>query len=294
MPDRKAQIDALLDAVDDLRRPPLVMGVLNVTPDSFHDGGRYADPAAAVLRGLEMDAEGAEIIDVGGESTRPGAVPVPVATELARVIPVLRGLHGRVRAALSIDTRRAEVASAAIEAGAAVVNDVSGFRHDTAMPALLGRRMPVAIAMHMRGEPADMASRNAYGDLIAECAEELWSGVTPALEAGLPMRNVVLDPGIGFAKDWRQSLAILAGLDGFCRLGRPVAVGVSRKSFLGQVTGRTDPGERLFGTAAAVALAVYAGARIVRVHDVASMLDVVRVAHAVLAARRGPAREVAA
>jgi dihydropteroate synthase len=288
MPDAKRQLDALLEAAADATRPPLVMGVLNVTPDSFADGGRYADPDAAVAHGLTMAEAGADVIDVGGESTRPGAKAVSVKDELDRVIPVIRGLAGRVPA-ISIDTRRAAVAEAALDAGALIVNDVSAFRHDPEMTHLLGRRRPAAVAMHMRGVPEDMATRTGYRSLVADCATELWASASRAVDAGLPLDHLMLDPGIGFAKDSDQSLALLANLDVFVRLGRPVVVGVSRKSFIGRVLGRPDPSERLFGTAGAVAVAVVRGARVLRVHDVAGMRDVAVVAHAIARAGGGAA-----
>jgi len=281
MSEARGQIASLLPALSDPARPPLVMGILNVTPDSFYEGGRVTDPAAAVEAGLAMAEHGADVIDVGGESTRPGAVPVPVEVELDRVLPVVRALAGRTRAAISIDTRHAGVAEAAVDAGAAFVNDVSGFRHDPEMPRVLGRCKPLAIAMHMRGDPGDMATRADYRCLAADVLAELWAGVVPALDAGLPVGHVLLDPGIGFAKTAGQSLAILRDLDVLVRTGRPVVVGASRKSFIGRVLDRPDPAGRLFGTAAAVAAAVVRGARVLRVHDVAEMRDVVRVAHAI-------------
>jgi dihydropteroate synthase len=281
MPRRVAQTAALIAALEDHARPPLLMGVLNVTPDSFADGGRFLDPDAAVARGLEMAAQGADILDVGGESTRPGGAPVDRDEELRRVIPVIRELAARTDLPLSIDTRNAAVAAAAIEAGVAIVNDVTAFTHDPEMPALLGEERPLAIAMHMRGQPADMMTRTAYVSLIADCVSELWAHAGRALDAGLPVDHLLLDPGIGFAKDARQNVELLHRLDAFVALGRPVVVGVSRKSFLGRITGHKDPGDRLMATAAAVALAAARGARVLRVHDVCAMKDVVAVAHAI-------------
>ena len=263
------------------------MGVLNVTEDSFYDGSRVPSLEAAVARGVEMVASGAEVLDVGGESTRPGAAPVPVDEEIGRVVPVVRELAARVSAAISVDTRRAQVAEAALEAGAIMVNDVSAFTHDADMPSLLGRQKPLAIAMHMRGTPADMQSRTEYRCLTVEVLAELWDAVRPALDAGLPIENLLLDPGIGFAKTWEQNLTLLCELDCLVRSGRPVVVGVSRKSFIGKVLDRPDPGGRLFGTAAAVAAAVLRGARVLRVHDVPEMRDVVLVAHAIATASWG-------
>ncbi len=284
MVERARQIGELLAAAADCARRPLVMGILNVTPDSFADGGRFAAPDAAIAHGRKMRQQGADLIDVGGESTRPGAAPVPVRLELDRVLPVVRALAGDGGVPVSIDTRRAEVAEAALAAGAVMVNDVSGFRHDPEMPHLLGRERPLAVAMHMRGGPGDMATRTHYCSLVADCVTELWASAQTALEAGLPIEHLFLDPGIGFAKDAAQNLALMANLDLFARLGRPLVVGVSRKAFLGHVTGQRDPSDRLFATAAAVAVAVLKGARVLRVHDVPEMVDVVGMAHAILAA----------
>lgn len=286
MQDSIKQLNRLLEAAADSTRPPLIMGVLNVTPDSFADGGRYNDPDAAIAHGLTMAEAGADIIDVGGESTRPGATPVSPEEELRRILPVIRGLAKRVPA-LSVDTRHAEVAEAALDAGAIIVNDVSAFQYDPEMPYLLARRKPGAVAMHMRGVPADMAMRTEYRSLIADCASELWNAAIKAVEAGLPMENLWLDPGIGFAKNATQSLSLLADLDVFVRLGRPLVVGVSRKSFIGHILGGKGPAERLFGTAGAVAAAVLKGARVIRVHDVAEMRDVAIVAHAIARAKAG-------
>lgn len=274
---------AIIEAAADPARPPLLMGILNVTPDSFYDGGRYADTEAAVARGLAMAEAGADIVDVGGESTRPCSKPVPESVEVERVLPVVLALVHRVP--VSIDTRHARVAEAALDAGAIMVNDVSGFAADPNMPALLGRRKPLAVAMHMRGTPEDMMAHARYEDLLGEVTRELRARMETALTAGLPEAHLFLDPGIGFAKTWRQNLALLNHLDVLVALGRPLVVGVSRKSFIGQVLGLQNPNDRLFGTAGAVALAVARGARVLRVHDVAEMRDVARVAHAVATAR---------
>ncbi len=277
------RVQGIIEAAADRGRPPLLMGILNVTPDSFYDGGRYADPDAAVARGLELAAGGADIVDVGGESTRPCSKPVPEPVEMERVLPVVRALADRVP--VSIDTRRARVAGAALDAGAVMVNDVSGFTADPDMPTLLGQRKPLAVAMHMRGTPEDMMAHARYGDLLAEVADELRARMEAVLAAGLPEAHLFLDPGIGFAKTWRQNLVLLNHLEALAALGRPLVVGVSRKSFIGQVLGLQNPSHRLFGTAGAVALATARGARVLRVHDVAEMRDVVHVAHAIATAR---------
>lgn len=283
---RVEQVGALVAAARDRSRPPLLMGVLNVTPDSFSDGGRFSDPDAAIRHGLEMAGQGADLLDVGGESTRPGASGPGADEEIRRVIPVIRALAERCAVPISIDTRRAAVARAALDNGAAVVNDVSGFRFDPDMPALLGREHPVAIAMHMRGEPSDMMTRTRYDSLVGEVLAELWTGVDLARTAGLPADRLWIDPGFGFfAKDAAQNVALLAALPAFVATGLPVVAGLSRKAFLGRLTGRTDPAERRDATVAAVALATFAGARIVRVHDVGPARDATLVAHAALLAR---------
>lgn len=285
MTDGTKQARAIAELAADPARPPLVMGVLNVTPDSFYDGGRYAEKDDAVAHGLEMAEQGADIIDIGGESTRPCALPMDGPSEKARVLPVIEDLVRHTDRAISIDTRRADVAEAALDAGAVMVNDVSGFTHDPAMPGLLGSRKPLAVAMHMRGTPEDMQSHTRYDSLLKDVASELWERVQPALAAGLPEKFLFLDPGIGFAKTWQQNLVLLNNLDSLAGLGRPVLVGASRKSFIGHVLSDLDPEKRLFGTTGAVAMAVAGGARILRVHDVAPMRDAILVAHAICQAR---------
>ncbi|HOU53697.1 MAG TPA: dihydropteroate synthase [Myxococcota bacterium] len=276
----------LIEAAEDLSRPPLIMGILNVTPDSFSDGGRFLDPDQAVEQGRRMAAAGADLIDVGGESTRPGSTPVSPVEEARRVLPVIQRLAQEVPIALSIDTRRAAVAEAALEAGASVVNDVSGFTFDPDMPALLARRTPIAIAMHMRSTPDRMQSQARYRSLLGEVIEELWQRARKALDAGLPPRHLWIDPGIGFAKTADQNVRLLAHLETLGALGRPLVVGVSRKSFLGALTGIERPDERLFPTVAAVTAAVLGGARVLRVHDVAEVRQAILVAHAILRARQ--------
>ncbi|NOZ00386.1 MAG: dihydropteroate synthase [Deltaproteobacteria bacterium] len=266
-----------------MSRPPLVMGVLNVTPDSFYDGGRYESFDAAIVHGMKMADQGADIIDIGGESTRPGASLLEAQDEIERVVQVVKALSEETESAISIDTRRTVVAGAALEAGAIMVNDVSAFTFDPDMPALLGRLKPLAVAMHMRGGPEDMQSHTRYASLLDDVADELWNHASRALAAGLPEDHLILDPGIGFAKTWRQNLVLINRLDVFGRFGRPLLVGTSRKSFIGRILGSLDPKDRLFGTAGAVAMAVARGARVLRVHDVAEMTDVVQVAHAISA-----------
>jgi dihydropteroate synthase len=258
-----------------------IMGVLNVTPDSFSDGGRYAAREAAVRRGLEMFEEGADIVDVGGESTRPGgAARVDAAEERARVVPVIEALRRRGAALLSIDTTRAEVARAALDAGADLVNDVSGLRFDPALAAVAADAGVPVVLMHLRGDFQTMHARPAYSDVLAEVRQELAQAVDRAESAGVRRGQIILDPGIGFAKEAAHSLEVLRRLGELAALDRPLLVGPSRKSFIGKVLER-EVGERLMGTAAAVAACVLGGAHVVRVHDVKEMRDVVRLSDAI-------------
>jgi dihydropteroate synthase len=261
-----------------LGRRTLLMGVLNVTPDSFADGGQHLDPARAVEAAVAMEAAGADILDVGGESTRPGAQPLPAAEERARIEPVLRVLAGRVTIPISVDTYKAEVAAAALDLGVSLINDVSALEYDPALGRLAASRRAPLILMHNRGRSRDMYREAHYGDVIAEVASELRSRMAAAIDAGVSPDAIVLDPGLGFAKRAEHSGRLLARLDALADLGRPLLVGPSRKSFLERAIGTRSPGEREFATAAAVAAAVLAGAHIVRVHAVAPIVEVVRVA----------------
>jgi len=259
----------------------LVMGVLNVTPDSFSDGGRFADAESAIAAGLALFADGADWVDVGGESTRPGgAERVSADTERARVVPVIEGLRRRGAGILSIDTTRAEVARAALDAGADLVNDVSGLRFDPAMAGVVAERKVPSVLMHLRGDFATMHRTPAYADVMAEVGAELAESLRRGERAGIARETMIVDPGIGFAKDAVHSLEVLRRLPELDALDRPVLVGPSRKSFIGKVLD-APVGERLFGTAAAVAACVLAGAHAVRVHDVREMVDVVRVCDAI-------------
>jgi dihydropteroate synthase len=273
----------------ELGRRTLVMGVLNVTPDSFADGGRYLDPARAVAAGLQMAAEGADLLDIGGESTRPGATPVSVDEELARVVPVLEGLAGRAGVPLSIDTTKAAVAEAALARGVAIVNDVSALRQDPALAGVVARSGAALVLMHHRGTSRDMYARAQYRDVAGEIAAELAERIDAALAAGIPRDRLIVDPGLGFAKRAEHSFAALAGLVRLQALDRPILVGPSRKSFLLAAIGERPPDGRDWATAAAVAAAVWFGAHIVRVHRVGEMVDVVRVADRVRAAASGEA-----
>jgi dihydropteroate synthase len=257
-----------------------VMGVLNVTPDSFSDGGRLADSEAAIARGMELFAQGADWLDVGGESTRPGAAPIRAEEETRRVAPVIAGLRDRGAGPLSVDTSKAEVARAALDAGADLVNDVSGFGYDPAMAPLVAARRVPAVLMHLRGGFGEMHRAPAYSDVMAEIVSELAQALARAERAGVERRLLIVDPGLGFSKDAGHSLEALRRLPELVSLGRPVLVGPSRKSFIGKLLDLPVE-RRLMGTAAAVASAVLLGAHVVRVHDVREMVEVVRVADAV-------------
>lgn len=266
----------------ELGRRTLVMGILNVTPDSFSDGGAFLDPAVAIQRALEMAKQGADIIDVGGESTRPGSEPVSPDEEINRVAPVISGICEATDVPISIDTCKSEVARAALESGASIVNDVSGGAADPLMPALIAERRCPAVLMHMRGTPMTMQSQADYTDLMGELCAEIRERVKVMVDAGADEKMLIIDPGIGFAKTPGQNLEILGRLAELKSIGRPILVGVSRKSTIGKVLGDLPVGERLEGTASAVALSVSAGADIVRVHDVQAMVRVVRVADAIV------------
>lgn len=262
---------------------PFLMGVVNATPDSFSDGGRWLAPEAACAHALRLLAEGADLLDLGGESTRRGAAEVPAAEELRRVVPVIERLRaGGCTAPISVDTRKAEVARAALAAGADLVNDVSALADPGMAELVAGAGAPVVL-MHMRGTPADMASRATYGDVCAEVERELEEALARAVARGVREERVILDPGLGFAKTPAHDLRLLAGLDRLRRLGRPLLVGPSRKSFIGQTVG-APVGDRLPGTLAVVTACALAGVEFVRVHDVAPARQAARVAAAIRAA----------
>jgi dihydropteroate synthase len=261
-----------------------VMGVVNVTPDSFSDGGRFLDADAAIAHGDRLAQEGADILDVGGESTRPGAEPVGEREELARVVPVLDGLAASSGAALSIDTSKVGVARAAIEAGATVVNDVTAFRAEPELAALVAERGVRCCLMHMLGEPRTMQKSPRYGDVVSEVKAFLEERMAFAVGEGVAEERILLDPGIGFGKTLEHNLELLRRLDELVAIGRPVVVGTSRKSFLGAITGR-EVGERLPGTIAANVLALERGATVFRVHEVAPLRDALQVALATVRPR---------
>lgn len=257
------------------------MGIINATPDSFSDGGHHLGPERAADVAVRMVAEGADLLDLGAESTRPGASPVDVAEETRRLLPVLRAVRRAVAVPLSIDTMKAEVARVALGEGADLVNDVSAGRFDPAMLALCAAAGAPVVLMHMQGTPATMQQAPCYTDVIGEVRAFLAERAQAAEAAGIPRDAIVLDPGIGFGKTKIHSCALLARLDLIAALGYPILVGVSRKGFLGEVLGGRSAEARSFGTAAAVAVAVDRGARIVRVHDVGPARDVVRVVEAI-------------
>ncbi len=260
----------------------LVMGILNVAPDSFSDGGKFLNVDAAVARALEIERAGADIIDLGGESTRPGSEPVAAEEELRRVIPVLEALRGQLKIPISIDTMKPAVAEAAAAAGAQILNDVSGLRAGPAMGEIARRRKLPLILMHMRGEPRTMHKKPFARNVLRDVISGLRRSLATALRAGVPKSQIVLDPGIGFGKSGAQDCELLARLPELARLGCPLLVGASRKKFIGRILGGLPANERVWGTAATVAAAILGGAHMVRVHDVAEMTQVARVADAIL------------
>jgi dihydropteroate synthase len=261
---------------------PLVMGILNVTPDSFADAEPLIDPDRAVALALQMEADGADVIDIGGESTRPGAEPVSAGEEAARVLPVLEALRGRLRVPVSIDTYKAAVADAALRAGAAIVNDVSGLLYGPALAGVAAAHGAALVLMHTRGRPKDMYAAARYQDAVAEVALELRDRVARATAAGVPIEHILVDPGLGFAKQPGHSYGVLARISEIAAaLDRPVLIGPSRKSFLREAAGGRQAAGRDWPTAAAVTAAVLNGAHIVRVHAVPEMVQVVRTAEAI-------------
>jgi dihydropteroate synthase len=264
--------------------PTLVMGVLNVTPDSFSDGGLFMDHEAAVEHGLRMAVDGADLLDVGGESTRPGSQAVPIDEEIARVLPVVKRLAAEVDVPISVDTRKPEVAGAALDAGAVVVNDVSGAR-DPLMFEVVRRWGAGLVMMHMLGEPKTMQEDPRYVDVVREVRAYLADRVGSAVAAGIDRERLAVDPGLGFGKTYQHNLTLMRDIGAFLDLGVPVVVGPSRKSFIGAALGGLPMDQRLEGTAGAVAWLAGQGAHVVRVHDVAEMVRVVRMVDAI---RGGP------
>ncbi len=258
----------------------VVMGVLNVTPDSFSDGGRFFDTNRAIEHGLKMAAEGAVIIDVGAESTRPGSASVSADEQIKRAIPVIDALCKKIDVPISIDTYKYEVALAALEAGAGMINDITALSDERMGELAAEQQVPVAL-MHMQGTPATMQAEPKYDDVVSEVLEFLLERAKRAEEFGIERKKIFIDPGIGFGKTLEHNLLLLRNIDRFVAAGYRVLVGTSRKSFIGKLTGKEKPAERIFGTAASVALCAAAGVSIVRVHDVAEMVDVVNAINAI-------------
>lgn len=257
------------------------MGVLNATPDSFSDGGKYFGARAAIARGLALEAAGADLIDIGGESTRPGSKGVRAEEEMRRILPVITALAEKLRIPISVDTSKAVVAEAAVLAGAELINDVTGLRHDRRVAEVAARLKVPLILMHMRGTPETMQKMGFARDAMSDVKKALKRSVMLARKAGVPKSQIMIDPGIGFGKSAVQNMELIGGLSELARLGYPVLAGTSRKSFVGKLLGGAPAHERKWGTAATVAASVLGGAHMVRVHDVEEMKQVVRVADAI-------------
>jgi dihydropteroate synthase len=271
-----------------LGKRTLIMGILNVTPDSFYAGGRYADAQLAVSRAFEMEQAGADILDIGGESTRPGADPVSADEEIARVLPVLEGLQGKLRIPISLDTQKAEVAEAGLRRDVEIINDVSGLRTDPELAGVVKSHGAALVLVHMRGSPRSMHKRPFARDVMRDIVQGLRTATATARRAGIADSKILVDPGIGFGKNYKQNFEILARLPELARLGYPLVVGASRKMFIGwALAGKRQPWpaeKREWGTAAAVTAAIVNGAHVVRVHDVNEMSQVARIADSVVSA----------
>jgi len=267
----------------DVSHRGMIMGVLNVTPDSFSDGGKFFSAGQAVVRGVQIAAEGAQIVDVGGESTRPGAEPVSLEEELRRVIPVIEQLRDKIGILISIDTSKSEVAKAALEAGASIVNDVTGGRGDEEMMPLIANRKAAFIIMHMQGIPRTMQTNPHYDEVVTEVADFFRQQYARALECGIDSMAIAFDPGIGFGKTLQHNLQLLANLDRLRVEDRPIVLGVSRKYFVGKLIGDSDMGARLAPSVALTSLLRSRGAEVFRIHDVKQNVDALRVAEAILA-----------
>jgi len=268
--------------LSDSHRAPLVMGVLNVTPDSFSDGGTFLDPDVAANAAREMESAGADLIDIGGESTRPGSQPISIDRQIERILPVIGAIRQVSPITLSIDTTRAAVAEAALDAGANVINDISAGRDDEQMFPLVARRKVPIVLMHMQGTPATMQENPTYNNVAIDVELFLRERLNFAISSGIKRRNILVDPGIGFGKTTEHNLSLLRELKGLRRLGRPVVIGTSRKGFIGKITGEADPKQRQFGTAATIAWSIANGAAIVRVHDVGPMVQVTKMMRAMM------------
>ncbi|GBE05694.1 MAG TPA: dihydropteroate synthase [Nitrospirae bacterium] len=265
----------------DLSSRTYIMGILNATPDSFSDDGIYSDRKRAVARALEMRDEGADIIDIGGESTRPGAKKVSVKEEIRRVVPVIEELAEKIKIPISVDTYKSAVARAAISAGASMINDISGLRFDPKMPKVAADSGVPVVIMHIKGTPGNMQADTAYRSLIPEIMDYLREGINIARRAGVSEDRIIIDPGIGFGKNVGHNLEILKRLNGFTGFEKPILIGPSRKSFIGKTLGDLPVSERLEGTAAAAAIGIFNGANIIRVHDVRAMVRAAGIADAI-------------
>lgn len=270
----------------DLTHRGLIMGVLNVTPDSFSDGGHWFDPGTAIGRGLALVEEGADLLDIGGESTRPGVTPVEAEEELRRILPVIEGLRARSKVPISIDTMKARVAAAAMAAGADIINDISGLRHDPGMARVAAETRAGLVLMHLRGTPRTMQQQPEYADVVAEVRDRLTAAYHEAVDAGVHPEGLAFDPGIGFGKTLEHNLALLRALPEFQIHGRPVLLGVSRKSFLGRLLGQPDPLAREAPTTALTAWSRQHGVRILRVHAVKENAQALRMMEAILGTDR--------
>ncbi len=265
----------------DLSKKTHIMGILNITPDSFSDGGMHFDKSSAIEHALRMINDGADILDIGGESTRPGSEPVSLDEELRRTIPVIEALAKNISIPISIDTCKSEVALQALEAGASIVNDISGMRFDPEMPKVVSRFKAPVVIMHIKGAPKNMQNNPTYEALIPEIMDYFRISIRLAVKFGIPENMIILDPGIGFGKTLEHNLEIINNLDQFSILKKPILIGPSRKAFLGKILGGLPPQERLEGTAASTAISIIKGAHIVRVHDVKEMARVAKVADAI-------------
>ena len=258
----------------------IVMGILNITPDSFSDGGQFLDVDKAVTHGIQMFRQGAAIIDIGPESTRPGSEPVPISEQIKRAVPVIEKLSQQIEIPISIDTKDPDVAKAAIEAGASIINDITALADDNMAQLAVEKQVPV-ILMHMFGTPQTMQTNPQYDDVVDEVLQYLAERAKKAENAGVQHERIFIDPGIGFGKTTKHNLQLLNRIEMFCDIGYRVLVGTSRKRFIGELTGKNTPSERIYGTAATVAIAVEKGVSIIRVHDVAEMTDVVKLTNAI-------------
>lgn len=265
----------------------LVMGILNITPDSFSDGGQFLDLQTAVGRAVKMVDDGADMIDIGGESTRPGSEPVPADEEIRRVVPVIHEITSKVNVPISIDTYKAEVAAAALDAGASIINDISAATFDHEMPRVIAERGCPAILMHIKGEPKSMQANPHYDDVVVEVRDFLESRINALTAAGVSVEQLMVDPGIGFGKTVEHNLELLRHLAELKTLGRPIVIGTSRKATIGKVLGGLPPEDRLEGTAATVAISIANGADVVRVHDVKEMARVAKMTDAIVRGYHG-------